>query len=107
MLNIDNKTSISNYCVVGQEQIFTELTPEEAASIIGGASVSVPTTNTIERGRARIRVDLRGGLKDKNFTGQFESCDATFDDFDGTLNISCSLSSTDVNGGQVLFFRAS
>ncbi|MCC5645722.1 hypothetical protein LC607_22815 [Nostoc sp. CHAB 5824] len=104
MLNIDNITSTSNYSGVGKEQMFTELTPEEAASISGG--ISVPTTNTIENGRARIRVDLREGLKDKSFTGQFESCNATFDDFAGTLNISCALSNEDVNSGQVLFFRA-
>lgn len=104
MLNIDNITSTSNYSGVGQEQMFTELTPEEAVTISGGLSVA--TTNKIERGRATIRVDLREGLKDKNFNGSFENCDATFDDFTGKLEISCALSSQDVNGGQVLFFRA-
>lgn len=36
MSNIDNITSTSNYSVVGQEQLFTELTLEEGAVIEGG-----------------------------------------------------------------------
>lgn len=104
MLNIDNLNSTSNYSVVGQKQMFTELTPEESASISGG--ISVPTTNRVQRGRATIRVDLREGLKDKNFNGQFEDCVANFDDFTGTLDISCALSNEDVNSGDVLYLRA-
>ena len=37
MSNIDKATSTSNYSVVDQEQLFTELTPEEGAVIEGGA----------------------------------------------------------------------
>ncbi|MEH1940464.1 MAG: hypothetical protein V7L01_09640 [Nostoc sp.] len=38
MSNINNITSNSNYSVVGQEQLLTELTPEEGAVIEGGAN---------------------------------------------------------------------
>ncbi|MEH2253228.1 hypothetical protein [Nostoc sp.] len=41
MSNIDNITSTSNYSVVGHEQLFTELTPEEGAMIKGGANYSL------------------------------------------------------------------
>ncbi|MBN3870918.1 hypothetical protein [Nostoc sp. JL33] len=37
MSNLDNITSNSNYSVVSQEQLFTELTLEEGAVIEGGA----------------------------------------------------------------------
>ncbi|MEH1999477.1 MAG: hypothetical protein V7L00_12145 [Nostoc sp.] len=37
MSNINNITSTSNNSVVGQEQLFIELTPEEGAVIEGGA----------------------------------------------------------------------
>lgn len=79
---------------------FNEVMSEELTEISGG--ITVPTTNKIEQGRATIRVDLRGGLKDKNFTGSFENCTAEFDDFNGTLNVSCNLGNTAVNSGQVL-----
>ncbi|MFN6526055.1 hypothetical protein [Nostoc sp. ChiSLP03a] len=36
MLNIDSITSTSNSSVVSQEQLFTELTPEEGAILEGG-----------------------------------------------------------------------
>ncbi|MDZ8139391.1 MAG: hypothetical protein RM049_29585 [Nostoc sp. DedQUE04] len=36
MLNIDSITSTSNSSVVSQEQLFTELTPEQGAMIEGG-----------------------------------------------------------------------
>ncbi len=36
MSNIDNISSTSNYSVIGQEQLFSELTPEEGAMIEGG-----------------------------------------------------------------------
>ncbi len=80
---------------------FTEITNGNLTEISGG--VSVPTTNKIEQGRATIRLDLRGGLKDQNFTGSFQNCTADFDDFSGTLDVSCALSTDVVNGGTVLF----
>ena len=80
---------------------FSSVTTEELTKMSG--VISVPTTNKIERGRATVRVDLREGLTNKNFTGFFEDCTAEFDDFEGKLDISCSLSSDVVNGGQVLF----
>lgn len=83
----------------------SEITTEELTKIAGGDQVPVATTNTIEQGRARIRVDLRPGLKDKNFSGAFQSCSGTFDDFDGTLQLTCQLSPSDVNSGTVLFIN--
>ncbi|MEY2914964.1 MAG: hypothetical protein RLZZ184_4273 [Cyanobacteriota bacterium] len=83
------------------QQLFTELTSADSAIISGG--IDVPTTNTIKKGRGAIRVDLRSGLKDPGFTGRFENCTADFDDFNGTLNITCNLSEQDVSGGQALY----
>lgn len=88
------------FIVLSQEQLFNELTPEECAIISGGLEVA--TTNVIDQGRARIRVDLRKGLKDQNFSGQFEECSGSFDDFSGELNVLCKLSSENVNSGKVL-----
>lgn len=85
---------------------FNEITPAELTDVTGGAGIPVDTTNQINRGRATIRVDLRDGLKDPNFSGSFEDCTAEFDDFTGKLDISCNLSDDVVNGGQVLFIQA-
>lgn len=91
--------------VIKDLQFFTEITPAELTDVSGGAGIPVDTTNQIKKGRATIRVDLRDGLKDKNFSGSFDDCTAEFDDFNGQLDISCNLSDDVVNGGQVLFLQ--
>ena len=102
MFSIHTTSDTPNLYGVDNEQLFIELTSEAAANINGGMAVPVDTSNEIESGGAKIRVDLRPGLKDKNFTGKFESCNATFDDFNGKLNISCALSEKDINSGKIL-----
>lgn len=91
--------------VIKDLQVFSEITPAELTDVSGGAGIPVDTTNQIKKGRATIRVDLRDGLKDKNFSGSFDDCTAEFDDFNGKLDISCNLSDDVVNGGQVLFLQ--
>lgn len=91
--------------VIKDLQFFTKITPAELTDVSGGAGILVDTTNQIKKGRATIRVDLRDGLKDKNFSGAFDDCTAEFDDFNGKLDISCNLSDDVVNGGQVLFLQ--
>ncbi|MEH1843881.1 MAG: hypothetical protein V7L25_02410 [Nostoc sp.] len=58
MSNIDKITSISNYCAVGQEQLFTELTPEEAAVIEGGVNYSLGNQSGID-----VEYDINGQKK--------------------------------------------
>ncbi len=82
---------------------FNEIIAAELTNVTGGVSIPVDTTNQIKKGRATIRVDLRDGLKDEDFSGSFEDCIAEFDDFTGLLDISCYLSPDDVNGGIVLY----
>ncbi|MEH2046019.1 hypothetical protein [Nostoc sp.] len=59
MSNIDNITSNSNYSVVGQEQLFTELTPEQGAMIEGGEF----TVLIRDVGPARASVPLKQGFQ--------------------------------------------
>ncbi|MHC5780038.1 hypothetical protein [Nostoc sp.] len=47
MSNIDNITSTSNYSVVDQEQLFTELTLEEGAVIEGGFTYDLSNNSGI------------------------------------------------------------
>ncbi len=88
--------------VIQDLAFFSDITTFELTDVTGGVGIPVDTTNQIKKGRATIRVDLRDGLKDENFSGSFEDCTAEFDDFTGTLDVSCNLSPDEVNGGIVL-----
>lgn len=47
MSKINNITSTCNHSVVGQEQLFIELTPEEGAMIKGGADYTISNKSDI------------------------------------------------------------
>ncbi|MCC5617164.1 hypothetical protein LC605_19175 [Nostoc sp. CHAB 5836] len=55
MSNINNLTSVSNNAVVGQEQLFTELTLEEGAVIEGGLRFNLGNKSDIE-----VNYDING-----------------------------------------------
>ncbi|MEH2332441.1 hypothetical protein [Nostoc sp.] len=57
MLNIDSITSGSNSSVVSQEQLFTELTPEQGAMIEGGKYVVLIR----DVGPAKADIPIQGG----------------------------------------------
>ncbi len=50
MSSIDNITSTSNYSVVGQEELFSELTPEQASVIEGGKFLYIDKIQAIKTG---------------------------------------------------------
>ncbi|MBD2343007.1 hypothetical protein [Anabaena subtropica] len=75
-----------------------ELTLETQANIIGGVNLSI-TNNTdknltqirIDKGSARIRVNLGEVSPNQNFRSQSGDCRSYFDEFTGQFTFSCSL----------------
>lgn len=61
MSKINNITSTCNHSVVGQEQLFTELTPEEGAVIEGGADYSIGNKSV-----DRVDYTLNGQIQSLN-----------------------------------------
>jgi hypothetical protein len=90
------------------EPLFNALTPEEQAKINGGVDTSTnkdsdksSTTISVNQGRAKITVDLRKGLPDKNYSGKYGECRPYFDPVTGEFNFSCALRDASLGKGEL------
>jgi len=91
---------------LSNEQLLTELTLKETATITGGVSNTRNTDNSqvksrIGKGRARIRVGLRGRVPNKNISNEYGECRPSFGDSTGKFTFSCVLRDSSVFGDKL------
>ncbi|BAY17713.1 hypothetical protein NIES21_35550 [Anabaenopsis circularis NIES-21] len=88
------------------QRLFTELTPQVAASICGGLNTKDEpdkrlTKSLIRRGRARIRYYVGEKLPDQNISTEDGECRPYFNHFTGQFTFSCVLRDPGIFGDKM------